>query len=86
MYSLLTSTTWRRGNKRNQKLETKRITKAAKEEKKERDFNVNVSNVSVKVRDISFNERYQLSKFYWWSIKWSTIDKIEDLDSSLMAH
>ena len=43
--SLLTSATWRRGNKRNQKLQTKRRTKAAerkkKRKKKERDFNVN---------------------------------------------
>ena len=56
--SLLTSTTWRRGKKRNQKPETERKTKAAEENRreKERDFNVNVSNVSVKVKVISFNE------------------------------
>ena len=53
-----------------------------KKRKKKMDFNVNVSNVSVKVRVISFNERSQLSKFYWWSMKWSTIDNTEDLDSN----
>ena len=37
--SLLTSTTWRRGKKGNQKLQTVSRTKAEKE--KERDFNVN---------------------------------------------
>ena len=36
--SLLMSTTWRRGKKRNQKLQTESRTKAEKE--KERDFNV----------------------------------------------
>ena len=34
MDSLLTSTTWRRGKKRNQKLQTERRTKAAEREKK----------------------------------------------------
>ena len=58
--SLLTSTTWRRGKKRNPKLQTERSTKAAEKKKKkekERDFNVNVSNVSIKVKVILFNER-----------------------------
>ena len=55
-----------------------------KAEKNERDFNVNASNVSVKVRVISFNEKGQLSKFYWWSMKWSTIDETEDLDSAVV--
>ena len=80
----MTQTTWRREKKETKSRNREGI--KVEEEKKERDFNVNVSNVSVKVRVISFNERYQLSKFYWWSIKWSTIDEIEDLDSSLMAH
>ena len=60
--SLLTSNTWRRGKKRNQKLQTERRTKAVEEKKKKkkekgRDFNINVSNVSVKIRVILFNER-----------------------------
>ena len=76
--------TWNLKLKRNQKSETGRSKKSygrKKKEKRERDFNVNVNHVSVKVRVISFNERIQLSKFYWQSMKWSTIDKIEDLDS-----
>ena len=55
------------------------------EEKKERNFNVKVNNVSVEVRVISFNERVQLSKFYWWNIKWNTIDETEDLDLFALA-
>ena len=42
------------------------------------DFNVNVCNYYRSVT--SLNERGQLSKFYQWSIKWSTIDETEDLD------
>ena len=55
------------------------------EEKKERDFNVKVNNVSVEVRIISFNKRVQLSKFYWWNIKWNIIDETEDLDLFALA-
>ena len=58
--------------------------KVAKE-KKERDFNVKVNNVSVEVRIISFNKRVQLSKFYWWNIKWNIIDETEDLDLFALA-
>ena len=38
--------------------------------------------MSVKVRVISSNERDWLSKFYWWSMKWSIIDETEDLNST----
>ena len=55
------------------------------EEKKERDFNVKVNNVSVEVRVISFNKKVQLSKFYWWNIKWNTIDETKDLDLFALA-
>ena len=55
------------------------------EEKKERDFNVKVNNVSVEIRIISFNKRVQLSKFYWWNIKWNIIDETEDLDLFALA-
>ena len=58
--------------------------KVAKE-KKERDFNVKVNNVSVEVGIISFNKRVQLSKFYWWNIKWNIIDETEDLDLFALA-
>ena len=44
--SLLTSTTWRRGKKRNQKPETEKTKAAEEKKKKKKDFNVNVSNVS----------------------------------------
>ena len=48
-------TTWRREKKRNQKPEQRRNKSC--ERKKKRDFNDNVSNMSVKVRVISFNKK-----------------------------
>ena len=45
--------------------------------------NVNI-NVKVKILTLShLKERCQLFKFYWWSIEWSTIYKIEDLDFNI---
>ena len=48
-------TTWRREKKETKSWNREEI--KVEEEKKERDFNVNVSNVSVKVRVILFNEK-----------------------------
>ena len=62
--------------------------KHQREEKKTKNksrnqVNINI-NVKVKILTLShLKERGQLFKFYWWSIEWSTIYKIEDLDFNI---
>ena len=56
--SLLTSTTWRRGKKRNPKLQTERSTKAAeKKKRRKKKKGILPLVVSVKIKVISFNDK-----------------------------
>ena len=70
----------KRKEKKKPKAGNREKKKKLRKKKTERDFNINISNMSVKVKVISFNEKGQLSKFYWQNMNWSTIEEIENLN------